>query len=690
MRINIVGWKGINHSYSIIAETYIRGLILNPNIELYFTEFEYYNKQWAKSRESLFDKVPAPKEDDTFDMTVRFIYPYNLIPDAKSKFTVVFMTCEFNYVSEVMDTYDVCDNVWIMTPSEYSKRGIIRTGFSPEKIFVIPHCYDYIDCPLTKQQLREKYKIPKNDYVFYHNSSITANKNVYTMIECFEMVYKTDNDVTLLVKGLDKTYGSRDKLNEIVNIIGLTSKITCVNKIKYIGDDVSESVLVELYELSDCYLSPFHAEGFNLPVLEAMCHGKHVICTKGGPPDEFAKDAHFIESTVKNAGEKVNIKGKDENKTYLEPSPKGILDMMLLIPLIKNTIDKKKYREKYSSRAIGKMMYEKINYILQQPFILPKIILLDSKTIDMTIKNIRRFSGDVTIYVGVYNDVQYIKDSKNIALIELGCPSISDSRRMTRKMCDENFSVNLCLNDAILYDSKIKCVVDIIRKNHIGDAIYISDSVILLADPRAIYNNERGDTNKYFYDGDYTGYACICINTEKQTLFPRKLLTVSSFKEKKHSFSMKRGRTKILYTQEENDDAHPNKVFMLINDTHISPEEIYIEPEDKTMTPEKLLEEVNVSVITQSIIKKYSRIMRKAPLTVLFNEREKIIGKESCASLCVGKIFVFPEALPYFFDTIYQHISNKFTLYTLTCDLIVNGTYKSYDKQNKIIACKYI
>ena len=45
--------------------------------------------------------------------------------------------------------------------------------------------------------------------------------------------------------------------------------------------------MAELHNIADSYVSPYRAEGFNLPVLEAGACGVPVICTAGGPTDEF-------------------------------------------------------------------------------------------------------------------------------------------------------------------------------------------------------------------------------------------------------------------------------------------------------------------------------------------------------------------------------------------------------------------
>jgi glycosyltransferase involved in cell wall biosynthesis len=56
--------------------------------------------------------------------------------------------------------------------------------------------------------------------------------------------------------------------------------------------------MATLYQVANAYVSPYRAEGFNLPVLEAAACGIPIICTRGGPTDDFVTDefARRIES----------------------------------------------------------------------------------------------------------------------------------------------------------------------------------------------------------------------------------------------------------------------------------------------------------------------------------------------------------------------------------------------------------
>ena len=47
------------------------------------------------------------------------------------------------------------------------------------------------------------------------------------------------------------------------------------------------AAMAQLYQMADAYVSPYAAEGFNLPALEAAACGLPLICTTGGPTDDF-------------------------------------------------------------------------------------------------------------------------------------------------------------------------------------------------------------------------------------------------------------------------------------------------------------------------------------------------------------------------------------------------------------------
>jgi glycosyltransferase involved in cell wall biosynthesis len=58
------------------------------------------------------------------------------------------------------------------------------------------------------------------------------------------------------------------------------------------GGTLPAAAVAELLQAADVYVSPYRAEGFNLPVLEAAACGLPLVITAGGAADEFT-DAAF-------------------------------------------------------------------------------------------------------------------------------------------------------------------------------------------------------------------------------------------------------------------------------------------------------------------------------------------------------------------------------------------------------------
>jgi glycosyltransferase involved in cell wall biosynthesis len=72
-----------------------------------------------------------------------------------------------------------------------------------------------------------------------------------------------------------------------------------------------------LYGAADLYVSPYRAEGFNLPVMEAMACGTRVLVTGGGATDDFFEPS-FGEK-LKSTPADPAVTGIPTKGKYLEP-----------------------------------------------------------------------------------------------------------------------------------------------------------------------------------------------------------------------------------------------------------------------------------------------------------------------------------------------------------------------------------
>jgi glycosyltransferase involved in cell wall biosynthesis len=111
------------------------------------------------------------------------------------------------------------------------------------------------------------------------------------LARAFGEVHRKYPHARLLLKGIDTLYNSKAMLFGKLEALLASEKQRIVQNTRYIGAPFSFRGMARLYQAADVFVSPYRAEGFNLPVLEAAACGLPVICTRGGPTDDFVTDA---------------------------------------------------------------------------------------------------------------------------------------------------------------------------------------------------------------------------------------------------------------------------------------------------------------------------------------------------------------------------------------------------------------
>jgi len=114
-----------------------------------------------------------------------------------------------------------------------------------------------------------------------------------------------------------------------------------VELLVYGGQAISMERMSVLYQAADAYVSPYSAEGFNLPVLEAAACGLPVICTQGGSTEDFVTDA-FAWKISSRVRERL-VDG--ELGTSLEP------DLDHLVELMRRIVDDRSFRAMAASNG---------------------------------------------------------------------------------------------------------------------------------------------------------------------------------------------------------------------------------------------------------------------------------------------------------------------------------------------------
>jgi len=144
------------------------------------------------------------------------------------------------------------------------------------------------------------------------------------LLRAFARVAEKHSDARLILKGADDLYNSNGMLQRCLTNMSVHDQHTITNQILYFGKTFPMEGMAKLYRLADAYVSPYIAEGFNLPVLEAAANGIPVICTSGGPTDEFVKDS-FVR-TIRSKLLPIRLEKLDGH--FLEPDVDHLTDLM--------------------------------------------------------------------------------------------------------------------------------------------------------------------------------------------------------------------------------------------------------------------------------------------------------------------------------------------------------------------------
>lgn len=141
----------------------------------------------------------------------------------------------------------------VVCPSQLSKK--VMEDYGCKNVVVIPHG---VNVP------EKVAPLPKRFAVNYLGQP-GADKGLVYLIQAWALLaYK---DVTLTIAGR-----GTEQLLQMVRVLGGGSSIYLRGAV----DDVSE-----VYNACSLLVQPSASEGFGIPVLEAMAHGRPVVCSKG-------------------------------------------------------------------------------------------------------------------------------------------------------------------------------------------------------------------------------------------------------------------------------------------------------------------------------------------------------------------------------------------------------------------------
>ncbi|HEY0181299.1 MAG TPA: glycosyltransferase [Rhodopila sp.] len=151
--------------------------------------------------------------------------------------------------------------VW--TPSAYARASLCKIVRKP--IHVVPHAVAAL--PIRRRRERSPFTV----LAMADGRSSFSRKNPAGALEAFRMAFGASRSARLVLK----LTGNDRQISQLQASLGA---ITGAN-IEVVRDFLSPADLAALYDDTDVLLSLHRAEGFGLPMLEAMARGIPVIAT---------------------------------------------------------------------------------------------------------------------------------------------------------------------------------------------------------------------------------------------------------------------------------------------------------------------------------------------------------------------------------------------------------------------------
>jgi glycosyltransferase involved in cell wall biosynthesis len=340
----VEGWRFLAHSYAIVNQWQLLALLRRTDVAIRVTDVPLYGRGW-RTQEGLFEQraeqalrsIDTAKPDESADVTLRVFFPFDFSP-SRSRLTAVFGTLE----SQVIRTDQFPDlqafeqlqrappprNMKAITPSRWSAEGFYKCGFKTEQVLIIPHGVDidtFHPMPNLRSHIRSKIAIADEEFVFLSvGTAMTGNKGIDLLLQAFAQVCRKFPHARLVLKGMDPLYKSKDFLLKNMQKVSAQDQQRIIDRITYFGESFPHTEMAMLYQAADAYVSPYRAEGFNLPVLEAAACGIPIICTRGGSTDDFVTDAFArrIES------QKLSVRLNDQDHSRLEPNVEHLIALM--------------------------------------------------------------------------------------------------------------------------------------------------------------------------------------------------------------------------------------------------------------------------------------------------------------------------------------------------------------------------
>ncbi len=192
------------------------------------------------------------------------------------KYNIAFWLWELEeFPEDWVKCFSLVDEIW--TPSEFASNSIRKKTSLPVHTIGYP-----ISAPVAEAYNREYFELPEDKFLFlcmYDSNSTIHRKNPIGTIEAFKKAFSKDWDNVGLVIKVNNPQQE--------DIIKIKKMLDGYHNIYLIPKIMTKIEVNSLIKSCDVFVSLHRAEGFGLPLAEAMLLGTPTIATNWSANTEF-------------------------------------------------------------------------------------------------------------------------------------------------------------------------------------------------------------------------------------------------------------------------------------------------------------------------------------------------------------------------------------------------------------------
>lgn len=220
MKIHVEGWRFIPHAYSITNQFQLLELLKRSQLEITHQDIPGLKPQWKhlnglfpSELETQLQQIPQAINPPA-DVTIRLYQPFNF-NSSQSQKTLIYTTAPWGILIDSspqlkplfhLKNQIINPDVTMITPSQWSREGLIRSGLNPQQIKVIPWGVDpkiYYPLDETERNRLRKQWGWEDYFIFFHVGSLQDQDGIKPILKAFANIIERYPQARLVLKGSD-------------------------------------------------------------------------------------------------------------------------------------------------------------------------------------------------------------------------------------------------------------------------------------------------------------------------------------------------------------------------------------------------------------------------------------------------------------------------------------------------------